>query len=207
MLRAVDQPVNTCGRETFRPWAGFQPPAPTKAENRGFRHIRRHGDWGHEGQLYWLQGLCGGGSISSLTATAMRIGLEKALDGCRRSRIGQRTGIRRTSPCRGTLDRWVSGQPGNLFPPDRLASAGWQRYCHDSRPRIHRMSEPLVVDPRLGVDDSVIQLTRLPLHVFLGWARVLRDAGASGRVTSAGSMHGSRANIETNDRQPRRRIA
>jgi hypothetical protein len=61
MLRAVDQPVNTCGRETSRPWAGFQPSAPTKAENPGFRHIRRHGDWGHEGQLYWLQGLCGGG--------------------------------------------------------------------------------------------------------------------------------------------------
>lgn len=126
-----------------------------------------------------------GGPPGSLTAEAMRIGLGKAHDGCRRSSSDLPTGICRTSPCRSTPGRWAFGQPGNLFPHDMLTSAAWQRRCHDSRPRIHRMSGPLVLGVSPGVRDSATQLVRFLLHRFSGraWSNREQHFSASFRST------------------------
>lgn len=126
-----------------------------------------------------------GGPLGSLTAGAMRIGLGKAHDGCRRTSSDLPAGICRTSPCRSTPGRWAFGQPGNLFPHDMLTSAAWQRRCHDSRPRIHRMSGPLVLGVSPRVRDSATQFVRFLLHRFSGraWSNRERHFSASLRST------------------------
>jgi hypothetical protein len=146
------------------------------------------------------------GSPSSLTARAVWIGLGKAHDGCRRSTVGQRTTVSRTSSCRCSMDRWAFGQPGNLFAPTGLTSAGWQRRCHKSRPEIHRMSGPLVVRSRHGVYDSAIQHAHLPLDVTVCEARVWSEASASGSGMPVGSVLVPGVGSEATDCQPLGRI-
>jgi hypothetical protein len=181
----------------FRPWSGFLLLAPAKAKFSPF--LPHSGPWrlGPGGQLYWLQGLCGRAIARFVDSRdhedRIRKGSRRMSSIHQRAASGHRS-YESVSMHAGSMGVWSTGESGSTA---RLASAGWQRRCHDSRPRIHRMSEPPVVSPRRGVGDSTFQLACLPLRVLLGWASVSADFRVSGPVAPVGSMLDSGANFET----------
>lgn len=93
-----------------------------------------------------------------------------------------------------TPGRCVAGHRGDWFPSALPAGTGWQRRCHDDRPRIHRMSGP----SEIGQHGRVTRISpplgaRLPRRSYCCRARIRNEGGGFVPEQVVGSHRSSRS--------------